>query len=282
MKKIAFILFISMIFCLGNIITIDGFSSPESVIVKDNNVYVSNVGKELRPSLKDGDGFISKLDKNGKVKELKFISGLNAPKGMSIVNNTLFVADIDTIKGFDLKNKKEVFSLVFKGAKFLNDIVVKDDKTLFVSASHSNKIYEVDILSKTYKKLVDFKVPNGLFYEDNILYVAQLGSDTKSKFDGKGKLYKIDLKNNNSITSLSQFHGILDGIYKKGNEVYVSDWVNMKKSGIIRIYNLKTKKESILKTKLFVGSADFWIDEKSNKLYLPEMIGGKLSIIQLK
>ena len=282
MKKIALSLITTAILGFASTLTIEGFSSPESTIVNKNDLYMSNVGKELKPTLKDGDGFISKLDINGNIKELHFIDGLNAPKGMGIVGNTLFVADIDTLRGFDLSTKKEVFNVVFEGVNFLNDITVKDSNTLFIGASDTSAIYEVNISNKSYKKLMDFTVANGLFYEDGILYTAQLGSTTQNMFDGKGKLYKIDLKDNNKLTQLGTFEGVLDGVHKVGNKVYVSDWGNAKKTGIIRVYDLETKKESVLETELFMGAADFWIDEKSKKIFMPQMIGGKVTIFDLK
>lgn len=282
MKKIALSLITTAILGFASTLTIEGFSSPESTIVNKNDLYISNVGKELKPTLKDGDGFISKLDINGNIKELHFIDGLNAPKGMGIVGNTLFVADIDTLRGFDLSTKKEVFNVVFEGVNFLNDITVKDSNTLFIGASDTSAIYEVNISNKSYKKLMDFTVANGLFYEDGILYTAQLGSTTQNMFDGKGKLYKIDLKDNNKLTQLGTFEGVLDGVTKVGNKVYVSDWGNAKKTGIIRVYDLETKKESVLETELFMGAADFWIDEKSKKIFMPQMIGGKVTIFDLK
>ena len=282
MKKIALSLITTAILGFASTLTIEGFSSPESTIVNKNDLYISNVGKELKPTLKDGDGFISKLDINGNIKELHFIDGLNAPKGMGIVGNTLFVADIDTLRGFDLSTKKEVFNVVFEGVNFLNDITVKDSNTLFIGASDTSAIYEVNISNKSYKKLMDFTVANGLFYEDGILYTAQLGSTTQNMFDGKGKLYKIDLKDNNKLTQLGTFEGVLDGVHKVGNKVYVSDWGNAKKTGIIRVYDLETKKESVLETELFMGAADFWIDEKSKKIFMPQMIGNKVTIFDLK
>lgn len=282
MKKIALSLITTAILGFASTVTVEGFSSPESTIVNKSDLYVSNVGKELKPTLKDGDGFISKLDINGKIKELHFIDGLDAPKGMGIVGNTLFVADINTLRGFDLQTKKEVFNVVFEGVNFLNDITVKDSNTLFIGASDTSAIYEVNISNKSYKKLMDFIVPNGLFYEDGILYAAQLGSTTQNMFDGKGKLYKIDLKDNNKLTQLGTFEGVLDGVTKVGNKVYVSDWGNAKKTGIIRVYDLKTKKESVLEAELFMGAADFWIDEKSKKIFMPQMIGGKVTIFDLK
>lgn len=282
MKKIVLSLITTGILGFSSTITIDGFSSPESTIVNKNDLYVSNVGKELKPTLKDGDGFISKLDINGKINELHFIDGLDAPKGMGIVGNTLFVADINILRGFDLSTKKEVFNIVFEGVNFLNDITVKDSNTLFIGASDTNTIYEVNISNKSYKKLVDFTVANGLFYENGILYAAELGSTAQNMFDGKGKLYKIDLKDNNKLTQLGTFEGVLDGVTKVENRVYVSDWGNTEKSGIIRVYDLKTKKESVLEAELFMGAADFWIDEKSKKIFMPQMIGNKLTIFDLK
>ena len=282
MKKIALSLITTAILGFASTVTVEGFSSPESTIVNKNDLYVSNVGKELKPTLKDGDGFISKLDINGNIKELHFIDGLDAPKGMGIVGNTLFVADINTLRGFDLSTKKEVFNVVFEGVNFLNDITVKDSNTLFIGASDTSAIYEVNISNKSYKKLMDFTVANGLFYEDGILYAAQLGSTTQNMFDGKGKLYKIDLKDNNKLTQLGTFEGVLDGVTKVGNKVYVSDWGNAKDTGIVRVYDLKTKEETILKLQSFMGAADFWIDEKSKKIFMPQMIGNKVTIFDLK
>ncbi len=281
MKKITISLLLLAILGFANEITITGFSSPESVIVNKQNVYVSNVGKELKPTDKDGDGFISKLDVDGTIKELHFIDGLNAPKGMGIVGNILFVADIDRVKGFDLRTKKEVFSLYFENVMFLNDITIKDEHSFFVGASDVGAIYEVDIKNKNYKKVIDFTTANGLFYENGILYAAELGSSPKTMFDAKGKFYKIDLKDNNKRTQLGTFEGVLDGVHKVGDKIYVSDWVNFEKSGIVRVYDLKSKEESILELEPFMGAADLWIDEKSNKLYLPQMIGNKLTIIEL-
>ncbi len=281
MKKIALSLITTAILGFASTVTVEGFSSPESTIVNKNDLYVSNVGKELKPTLKDGDGFISKLDVNGKIKELHFIDGLDAPKGMGIVGNTLFVADINTLRGFDLSTKKEVFNVVFEGVSFLNDITVKDSNTLFIGASDTSAIYEVNISNKSYKKLMDFTVTNGLFYEDGILYAAQLGSSTQNMFDGKGKLYKIDLKDNNKLTQLGTFEGVLDGVTKVGNRVYVSDWGNGKDTGIVRVYDLKTKEETILELQSFMGAADFWIDEKSKKIFMPQMIGNKVTIFDL-
>lgn len=84
-----------------------GFATPESVLhdaIAD--VYlVSNInGHPLQP---DGNGFISRLSPSGEVVDLKWIDGeaegvtLNAPKGMAIVGEVFYVADIDVVRMFD-------------------------------------------------------------------------------------------------------------------------------------------------------------------------------------
>src|SRR4051812_22417171 len=73
-----------------------GFKNPESVIVHKDHLFVSNTGEKLDPTTKDGDGYISMLNrKDGKMIEEKFISGLNSPKGMYVKRNVLYVTDID-------------------------------------------------------------------------------------------------------------------------------------------------------------------------------------------
>jgi len=62
--------------------------TPESVILdkKHDILYVTNMN--LEPRKKDGNGFISKMDKTGKITELRWIEGLSSPKGMAIVGDT--------------------------------------------------------------------------------------------------------------------------------------------------------------------------------------------------
>src|SRR5687768_8932286 len=90
-----------------------GFASPESVVGAAGHYYVSNIGRELAPLAKDGDGFISELDERGDVVALRAFpradEKLNAPKGLALVSNTLYTADIDRVVGFDRGSRAKVF-----------------------------------------------------------------------------------------------------------------------------------------------------------------------------
>jgi hypothetical protein len=52
--------------------TITGFNHIESITTDGTFYYAADIGKELNPTAKDGDGKIVKLDKKGKVVEENF------------------------------------------------------------------------------------------------------------------------------------------------------------------------------------------------------------------
>jgi glucose/arabinose dehydrogenase len=114
---------------------VDSLAQPESIkFDADQKVYfVSNIaGPSLR---KDGVGFISRFREDGTLENRKWIQAgrkgalLNAPKGMAIVGDTLWVADIDVVRGFNRHTGAPIgtINLVQLGATFLNDISVGPD-----------------------------------------------------------------------------------------------------------------------------------------------------------
>jgi hypothetical protein len=119
---------------------IQGFSTPESAIwnAKDDVWFVSNINGN--PSARDGNGFISRLTRDGVLDSLRFLAGerdrvvLNGPKGLALVADTLWVADIDAVRGFNIHTGQPVASVVLgKRAKFLNDIALGPDGTLYIT-----------------------------------------------------------------------------------------------------------------------------------------------------
>ncbi len=118
----------------------EGFSTPESVLwdAEQQIWFVSNINGS--PVARDGNGFISSLDRDGGIKTLQFIAGgkdkavLNAPKGMAIVGDTLWVADIDAVRGFNRKTGATVATVEFGSeAKFLNDVAAGPDGTVYIT-----------------------------------------------------------------------------------------------------------------------------------------------------
>ena len=112
---------------------VEGFQAPESAKydAELDVWYVANINGS--PVDKDGNGFISRLKGDGTVDSMKFIESgkngvtLNAPKGMALQGDTLWVADIDAVRGFNRRTGVPVASIPLKGAKFLNDIALGSD-----------------------------------------------------------------------------------------------------------------------------------------------------------
>jgi hypothetical protein len=116
-----------------------GFAHPENVLYDaDQDVYfVSNVNGE--PTAKDKNGFISKVSPDGQVLELKFIDGtspktmLDAPKGMAIFGDFLYVADLSHVRIFDRKSGVARGQLHGAGTTFLNGLAADASGTIFAT-----------------------------------------------------------------------------------------------------------------------------------------------------
>jgi sugar lactone lactonase YvrE len=121
--------------------TAEGFQTPESARYDaDLDVFfVSSINGN--PSAKDNNGFISRLTPFGRLDNLNFITGglsnvtLHAPKGMAVQGDTLWVADIDAVRGFHKRTGAPLATYDFAplGATFLNDVAVGPDGALYVT-----------------------------------------------------------------------------------------------------------------------------------------------------
>ena len=121
-----------------------GLKQPESAVydpAKDT-IYVSNVNGE--PVGKDGNGFVSKLSPDGKVTELEWAKGLDAPKGMALVGDTLYVADIDTLVAIDTASGEVKQRYPAPGAKLLNDVTADSQGRVYVTDLLTNSIWRLE------------------------------------------------------------------------------------------------------------------------------------------
>ncbi len=248
----------------------DVFKIPESVWYDSSSGYlfVSNINGN--PLKKDGNGFISKVSIDGKLVKLKWIKGLNAPKGIFSTNGKLYFTDIDTVYKINIESGKILNKYYIEGSIFLNDIVGDSNGNIYITDS-STKNSSVYILNngkvKFFLKGADIKNPNGLFFSKNKLFIGN---------SGREEIIIYDLKENKISKRLSVGEGVDGLILTKNSLIITSNWKGktqaLKLNGE-RFILLDTEKEKI-------NAADIGYIASENLIVIPTFF--KNSIVAYK
>lgn len=213
-------------------------------------IYASQIGKK-----EPGDGAIATVSIDGKLINAKFVEGLNDPKGIVITKDKLYVSDVTELVEVDLATGKIIKKHTTEGTKFLNDVAVDVDGSVYVSDTATSEIYKLDSEGNFGLWLADAKLdePNGLLIQNNIMYVASWGTKPEG-----GAVSKIDMATK-SIETISSVIGNLDGIrpYDENNMI-ISDW----SSGKIHLIDYNGKTKEILQVDKSVGDIAYIQDKK--------------------
>jgi len=242
----------------------------ESVLYDNNRnvLFVSCI--KGNPSEKDRKGFISLLDTNGKIKKLEWVSGLNAPKGMGIIGNNLFVTDIDQLVVIDIDKAKISKRINIEGAYFLNDVAVDRDGKVYFTDSDTGIIW---IYSNGEAKswiTEGLNRPNGLYIEDDRVLLTSSGSQDLrviNKASGKSEIVTTEI-------------GRGDGIASTGKKGYylTSSW-----TGEIFLIFPDFTKVSLLKTSdQKINSADIGFNIKEQVVYVPTFFDNRVVAYKLE
>ena len=175
-----------------------GLQTPESVLHDpEADVYlVSNINGQ--PTARDGNGFIARVRPDGTIEALKWIDGaaegvsLNAPKGMGLKGDTLFVADIDSLRAFHRTTGEPLGARGVPGASFLNDVAVGGDAVYVtdtgVDASFASTgngaIYRFGGTGlETIARGDALSNPNGIVVQGDVLHMVPFGAAQVRRFD---------------------------------------------------------------------------------------------------
>ena len=253
---------------------ITGLKTPESVVqAKDGAIYISEIGA---PDTK-GDGQISKVDKKGNV--TIFAKGMDDPKGLAMIGDKLYVADVNRVLEVSKDGTWQVYGalMAFPATPvFLNDLEADKLGNLYVSDSGNLKsggvIYKIakggaPITVITDSKNPDILAPNGLLFEgrNNLLSV-----DFES-----GILYRVNLTTG-ATTKVAEGFGGGDGLVKtKAGKIIISSW----KTGII--YEVVAGKARVIKEG-YKAAADIALSTDSKLLMVPDMKAGELDFVEIK
>lgn len=196
-----------------------GFSSPESVEwdATAGVLYVSNMGND--PMAKDGDGYIATLGTDGAIKTDKWVTGLDAPKGMAVLGGKLYIADIDQLVEIDIATAAITNRYPAAGAVLLNDVVAAPDGRIFVSDTFGSSVWVLEGGTMTmFAQDPALMGANGLAIAGNALVVANLG-DVSQGFEKitPGYVVSVDLTSK-AVTPFGSTDpsGVLDGIEPDG------------------------------------------------------------------
>lgn len=235
----------------------NAFKTPESAVFdpQRNVIYVSNINKSS--DSKDGDGFISKLNPNGDIEELYWVTGLSNPRGIDLHNNVLYVADTDEIVAISTQSGAVLGRYEADKAKFLNDVAVDDAGNVFVTDSEQKRIYVLrNGRVSTWMENTSREKPNGIYIDGDRMVVAFMSS-------GNIRLLDPETKNFSDWTD-----GIksADGIAEATDGVYlISSW-----DGAIYYVNERGNKWQLLNTKKQnMNTADISYADKLGLVLVP-------------
>lgn len=257
-----------------------GFEAPESAlpVTAQNLIYVSNVNGN--PGDKDANGYISKVSLDGKMLAQKWVTGLNAPKGLALAGDTLYAADIDQLVEIDTKTGTIVTRYDAKDAKFLNDVAVDSMGHVYVSDMATNTIWRLaDKKLEVWLKDDALISPNGLLIDSNNLVVASWGVMTDG-FATKvpGHILEVSLSDK-KVHDLGNGKpvGNLDGIEILDKDSFIAtDWM----AGLL--FKIGRDGEAKVLMPLAPGSADLSYIAASKLAIIPMMKDGKLIAVKVE
>jgi sugar lactone lactonase YvrE len=264
-----------------------GLQTPEAVRYDpDLDVFfIANVNGN--PAKKDNNGWIGRVRADSLGRATVFVAGgqdgvfLHAPKGMAIQGDTLWVTDIDILRGFDKRTGKFVAAVGFwsKNVTFLNDIVLGGDGALYLTdtgisfdasgqMAHSgvDRVYRLAGRAMTEEVKGDLLAqPNGIAYDSantRFLLAPVGGKDVQSWRPGALPEH------------FATGPGGYDGIEIVNGRVYVSSWAD----SAVHVIENDTMRPIIRNVP---APADIGVDTRRKVIAVPLFNSGRVEYYKL-
>lgn len=254
---------------------VTGLKNPESVCYAANGkLYLTEVGEFD----KDGDGRVLLIDGE---KATEFAKGLDDPKGMCALKDTLFVADKTKVLMIDPQGKVSVYvdTKAFPVPPlYLNDIAIEPrSNAILVSDSgdtkgNEGKVYRINLQSRKVDVVADtktipgLKIPNGLAFDGETFFILA---------DMDGALYRVNLSNKKAEKFAEGMPGADGLIWDKFGRFYITSWTTGKVYAIPR----PGKAPIQVVESGFTSAADGCLSADGKSVLIPDMKGGTLSSI---
>jgi hypothetical protein len=208
--------------------------------------------------------------------QLQFIRGghngtvLHAPKGLAIVNDVLYAADLDALRGFDTKTGRPVVTVPFEGRSLsLADLAHDGHGILYASDTEADTIFRIDT---TRQHAVSILVRDGALAGPRGLALHPKTGRLIAVSWKKGKILEISPEGaivelvSNSFFS-SRFHN-LDGVdFDAIGNMYVSDLTAGK------IWRMAPNRSFHVIAEFLTTPADIGVDRQKHLILVPYLLG---------
>ena len=270
-------------------LTVDSLEAPEAARFDPELGVYFLASINGTPLAKDGNGYISRLTRDGQVDSLKFIAGgrggvtLNAPKGLAIKGDTLWVADIDAARAFNKRTGKPITTVSMAGrAKFLNDAVVGPDGAIYMTdtgvaddgkggMAHPgpDRVFRIaDRKATVALEFPDKPGPNGITWD------SEASKFVIVSFQGPSIYHWAP--GDSAATVIAQGPGMMDGIEALGDGRFVvSTWTDSS------LFVLQGDSITTLLRGL-PGPADLGFDQERGRIAVPLLTENRLEFVDLK
>jgi len=261
MKKSLLIL--SLMFGINTLNFSQSYNNPESMIYDETLkcYFISNKGGNT----------IFQIDSTGTLSNF-VTNGLNEPKGLLIVGDTLISVNSTSIKGYNVADGSLVMNVAIAGSVFMNDATYDGNGFLYISDTQKGLIYRLNLTDETYSTLFSTSSPNGLFYDqrNNAILICNWGSSAK--------IQSFNLTDSSLITLASTKLANFDGLARDNNgNIYVSSWGS---NAIFVFDSLFSQPPTKISTG-HSGPADISIREEAQILAVPNYNSNSIQFIAL-
>lgn len=174
------------------------FCEPETVLpLPDDTLLVSSVC-DFRTT---GTGFLTLLGADGHVINWRVVDNLDAPLGMALLDDWLYVIDNNQVKIFRWPDYELKLSIALDTA-VANDVAVAADHTIYVSDTARGNVVVVgsDLQQSLLQGTESFMGANGMHINGEDLYV------------GGTRLWHVDLRDSTVTTLGPEWLADIDGI----------------------------------------------------------------------
>ncbi|MDJ0793545.1 MAG: hypothetical protein QNI98_04800 [Woeseiaceae bacterium] len=174
------------------------FCEPETVLpLPDDTLLVSNVC-DFRER---GNGFLTLLDKDGQPLDWHIVDGLDAPLGMALIGDRLYVVDNNRLRIFRWPGY-EPLETVDLGTTVANDVAAAPDGVVYVTDTAKHQVIRrsPDGTKSVLAGEARFTGANGIALDGERLFV------------GGARLWQVNLRTGSIVTIGPEWLADIDGI----------------------------------------------------------------------